>query len=473
MYFWEKHRGYQDRPMMITEQGKTFRYGEVYDWQERFLRELPPRSLVFFAGGNRAADLSVYLGLLRMEHVPLMLPETLGQKQKSHLIERYQPNALIDGRQKKIRMLHTGRVPMHPDLALLLLTSGSTGSPKAVRLSYRNLQSNAESIAEYLEITENDRAVTMLPLYYTYGLSVIHSHVQKGACLLVTERSILEQRFWEFLKRAGATSLAGVPYTYELFYRFHLENIRIPSLRTITQAGGHLSKELQQYMAEWTRNRGIRFYVMYGQTEATARMAYLPWEKCLEKPGSIGKAIPGGKLELADEAGGTVTGAGQEGELVYRGPNVSMGYAENREDLQLGDCRHQILHTGDLARRDAEGYFYITGRLARFVKLFGKRVSLDRVEQMIAEHWSGVSCACTGNDRGILLCMEQDVRCPAPEAVRNYLEDEAGIPGKAVRILPVCRIPRKENGKPDYTRLEALRAEGKTGQSFQNHDKKM
>ncbi len=459
MYFWEKHREYQDRPMLITEQGETFRYGEVWDWQERFLSGLPARSLIFFTGGRRAADLAIYLGLLRMGHVPLMLPETLGQEQKRQLVKRYQPNGLIDGRQKNIRMLHSEKVRMHPDLALLLLTSGSTGSPKAVRLSCRNLQSNAESIAEYLEITAADRAVTMLPLSYTYGLSVIHSHVYRGACLLVTERSILEQQFWEFLQTAGATALSGVPYTYELFHRFHLEDIPVPSLRTVTQAGGHLPEELQRYMAEWTRKRGIRFYVMYGQTEATARMAYLPWEKCLEKPGSIGRAIPGGTMELADETGAPVTGADQEGELVYHGPNVSMGYAENREDLQLGDCRHQTLHTGDLARRDRDGYYYITGRRARFVKLFGKRISLDQVEQLVTGRWPEVSCACVGDDTGILLCMEQKAGNPAPEAVRNFLEKEGGIPGKAVILRTLEEIPRRENGKTDYPQLKALQAE--------------
>jgi len=220
---------------------------------------------------------------------------------------------------------------------LLLTTSGSTGSPKLVRLSAKNLQSNAAAIAEYLGLTREERAITVLPMNYTYGLSVINSHLHSGARILLTNAPVIQKPFWEFFHLQEATSLVGVPYTYAMYHRMGLFKMELPSLRYMTQAGGKLPAAMVKEFAQWARTRGIRFFVMYGQTEATARMSYLPPDRVIEKTASVGVAIPGGRFSILDANNREITQSGVDGELVYRGPNVSLGYAESRADLEKED----------------------------------------------------------------------------------------------------------------------------------------
>ena len=261
--------------------------------------------------------------------------------------------------------------PVHEKLALLLATSGSTGSPKLVRLSRENVESNARAIREYLKLDETERPITTLPMQYTYGLSILNSHLLAGGCILMTKESCVQEGFWKFFREQKATSLGGVPYTYQILKRLRFFEQEFPWLRSMTQAGGKLPADLVTEVGTWAQARGIRFYVMYGQTEATARMSYLPPEDCLKKPGSIGIPVPGGKFSLLGEDGEPVCGTGVDGELIYEGANVSLGYAKNKEDLMRGDENRGVLHTGDIARRDADGYYYIAGRKKRFIKLYG------------------------------------------------------------------------------------------------------
>ncbi len=273
------------------------------------------------------------------------------------------------------------RREVHPDLALLLSTSGSTGSPKLVRISRRNLLANAGAIVDYLGLSETDRAITSLPLHYCYGLSVLHSHLLAGASVVLTDASVVDPCFADALRNHGVTSLAGVPHTFEMLEHAGADRVGVPSLRLLTQAGGRMAPDA---VTRWTARAetwGARFYVMYGQTEATARMAFLPPELAVRRPAAIGRAIPGGELRLEP-----VDGQPDDvGELVYRGPNVMMGYAERPDDLAEGALLDE-LRTGDLARFHADdGVFEIVGRRSRFVKPFGLRIDLDLIEQAVRD----------------------------------------------------------------------------------------
>ena len=343
---------------------------------------------------------------------------------------------------------------LNPDLALLLMTSGSTGSPKLVRQTAANISANAESIAEYLELSESERPVTVLPMNYTYGLSVINSHVISGACIIMTTRNILERAFWEQVMAKKVTSLVGVPFTYKMLERVEFRSMELPALRYMTQAGGRLPEELQERYAQYAAERHIRFYIMYGQTEATARMAYLPPDKCLEKRGSIGIAIPGGCFSIEDDDGSAVTEPGMSGELVYRGANVTMGYAVCRADLKLGDDWHGVLHTGDMARTDEDGFYYITGRKKRFIKLFGNRVSLDEMEKLFAARFAeaGIDFACTGSDDHLKLYT--DSKLPDTEdLMTDYFVEVTGFTPKAIEVIALDSIPRNDAGKIIYAAL--------------------
>jgi acyl carrier protein len=334
---------------------------------------------------------------------------------------------------------------LHPDLALLLSTSGSTGSPKLVRLSGGNLQSNAEAIGEALGIRSSDRTVTTLPLHYCYGLSVLNSHLARGASVLLTHLSVVDPCFWAEFTTRRATTLAGVPHTFDLLDRAGFESASLPSLRAVTQAGGRMAPEQVRRYAALGRERGWDLHVMYGQTEATARMATLAPDLALEHPGSIGTAVPGGTLSLDP------TGDDPDlGELVYSGPNVMMGYAHTPADLAAGPQLSE-LRTGDLARRTPEGLYEVVGRRSRFAKVVGLRVDLGQVERDLEQR--GLSALCADAGDGIVVVTPEP--CDA-SAVAAELATRYALPRRAVTVLAQTEAPRLASGKPDYPAIARL-----------------
>jgi long-chain acyl-CoA synthetase len=206
---------------------------------------------------------------------------------------------------------------------------------------------------------------------------------------------------------------------------------------------------LSKAFAEICEDKGIEFYVMYGQTEATSRMSYLPWKYARKKVGSIGIAIPGGKFWLEDKNRNVIIKNNSIGELVYQGDNVTMGYAENCFDLQNGDENDGILHTGDLAKRDADGFYYITGRIKRFLKMYGNRISLDEIEELIRT--AGYDCVCAGTDDNlkIYLTTEPDDK----DRIVNYIAKRTGINRAGFSFEYIDKIPRNESGKVQYSAL--------------------
>ncbi|SDZ90344.1 Acyl-CoA synthetase (AMP-forming)/AMP-acid ligase II [Eubacterium aggregans] len=467
---------FNHRVLAIMDEGREIDYQDIDGYVQKLKGVVQPRTLCFILCENKADVLLFYLAALRMDAVPLLLNDNISSEALRELINLYRPAFLLSGLDHeeinqmalclgRIEFITTETVlyridwpeqpPLHPDLALLLTTSGSTGSSKVVRLSKCNLQSNAEAIAQYLELEEDDRPVTTLPMSYTYGLSVIHSHLLVGATLLLTTKSVTERGFWEFCQENKGTSLAGVPYTYEMMDRLKIDLEQYPYIRTLTQAGGHLSEALQERYAQWSSQDRRRFVIMYGQTEATARMAYLPPEAIQRKLGSIGIPIPGGAFELVDTDGSRIEGDCQRGELVYTGPNVAMGYAECAQDLVKGDEWQGRLCTGDLAKRDSEGYYYIVGRKSRFVKLYGYRVSLDEIENNLTAHFPGYSFACIGHDAQKDLVIFTTDRAPKTEtAVTNALVELTRLPSSVFKVYAVEAIPMNASGKKDYVRLE-------------------
>jgi long-chain acyl-CoA synthetase len=336
--------------------------------------------------------------------------------------------------------------PVHPDLALLLSTSGSTGSPKLVRLTRSNLVANATSIATYLELDPGERAIQSLPMFYSYGLSVLNSHLVSGGSVVLTPESFLRPAFWQTFDSQECTSFAGIPYMYETLHRLRFDPAAHPSLRTLTQAGGGLKPELISHFHDQCRTCGKRLVVMYGQTEATARISYVPPGRLGEKIGSIGIAIPGGSLNLRP-----IPGMEPSCEMIYRGPNVMMGYAESRADLALGDVLHGELATRDLAVQDEDGYFRLVGRLSRFAKLFGRRISLEEVERNLEREFQAPAAVVEGENR-ICVFMEGPDGGTG-DRIAGHLAQFLGVPPKAIDARIVPSLPRTGNGKKNYSAL--------------------
>ncbi|MEQ4519733.1 AMP-binding protein [Pseudarthrobacter sp. B907] len=437
---------YGDRPAILTDT-LALSYRELAERvDELALRLGTERRLVALTAANDVDSLVAYLAALVGGHPLILLPEDKPAALDS-LLAAYDPDVVLrpGGGRTVLEERRPGtRHELHPDLALLLSTSGSTGSPKLVRLSHTNLQSNAESIAEYLGITPEDRAATTLPMSYCYGLSVINSHLLRGAGLVLTDLSVVDPCFWELFRNRGATAFAAVPYTFELLERVGFAEMELPGLRYVTQAGGRLAPESVRRYAELGRRNGWDLFVMYGQTEATARMAYLPPELAATVPGAVGVAVPGGSFRI-DPVPGL-----EHGELVYTGPNVMLGYAETPADLARGRTVTE-LRTGDLARKHPAGVYEVVGRRSRFVKIVGLRVDLGQVERLLAD--LGAQAAAAGTDDGVVVAVEgdQDTRL-----LGKVLAQGMGLPRAALELHAVEQLPRLGTGKLDYQAVLAL-----------------
>lgn len=456
---------FSSRVFIESDDGTELRYGDLNSWLSNLREVMEGRALVFCLCSNSIGSIAGYMAFLAGQNVPLLLDAAIDPPLLDKLLAKYRPQFiwrpqghLACGRDAPISLslggyelvrLGSETVELHPDLGLLLSTSGSTGSPKLVRLSYGNIESNAQSISEYLNLSLDEQPITSLPSHYSYGLSVINSHFYVGARLLVTNASIMQREFWDFARHKKATSLAGVPYTYEMLRRLRFFSMDLPDLKTITQAGGHLHPDRAEEFIAYAKNQNKSFVVMYGQTEATARMSYLNLTAREEKLGSIGQPIPNGKFQLLQDDGLEILESGKTGNLIYSGPNVSLGYAECCEDLSLGDERGGVLDTGDLAYRDNEGFYYINGRKNRFVKVYGNRLSLDEVEvlaKMVCDE-----CACLGEEDLIhIFITNPDLQL----SMRNHLVEKTGLNQRAFKVAIISEMPRNSAGKIQYGRLQ-------------------
>lgn len=447
--------------------GRTVTYGELRErWEAAggaLRATLGTRALAFLVMGNDTEAVTLYLGCLSSD-MPVCLIEP-APNPLQRLVEAYGPALLIlpasmDAPSGFLRHAEVAEgyglwirnpdraLAVHPDLSVLLSTSGSTGNPKLVRLSARNLSSNAESIARYLELGSEERAITSLPLHYSYGLSVLNSHLVAGGAAVLTDLSFLRPEFWAVAAEERCTSFAGVPFMYETLHRLRFDPKRYPALRTLTQAGGALRRELIEHYGALARATSGRFFVMYGQTEATARISYVPPETLPRKAGSIGIPIPGGRMSLVP-----AETAVDADELLYEGPNVMLGYADSPADLARGDVQRGVLRTGDLAREDADGFFYITGRLKRFAKLFGKRVSLEDIEVQVESGFPVLAAAVDAGDRIVLHVESRDP--PALRGIAAATAERLGVPPSSIEVVLVGALPRTASGKKDYRALEA------------------
>lgn len=462
MNFWNVHPEWESEVAVIEDEEDKqteYTFSQLYGLMSKFQKEFNgmPRMLGFIYCQNNMATLISYLASLNEKQVICLLDSKMNENLNKQLIKLYEPDWIwapeeksFDGYQPSYSEFgyrlslkdeaHRLNRNFYPELAVLLSTSGTTGSPKMVRLSYQNLQANAESISSYLNILPSHRAITTLPMQYSYGLSVINSHLLKGASLLLTEKSVINKKFWNLLQEYKATSFAGVPFTYEMLYKIGFLEKDYPSLQSMTQAGGRLDPNLKKEFQKVLSAKSIDFYVMYGQTEATARISYVPPNRLVEKIDSIGIPIPGGKLEIDADTS----------ELIYTGQNVMLGYAESGKDLSKGDELKGILKTGDLAKCDEDGFYFIVGRKKRFIKLFGLRINLDDVEMFI-ESTLNVKVYSVGNDEKMTIVGKGIIDA---DKVKNLIAKTYKIPVKAVQIVSMEEeIPRFSSGKVNYNHL--------------------
>jgi acyl-coenzyme A synthetase/AMP-(fatty) acid ligase len=449
--FWLNLEVFGEATALVDDAGQRMSYRSLAREADEAKSALPPAGLIAIETANQISAIVTYLACLRASRPVLLLPPEKVPGQNAAIIETYRPAWLFQADRPHEEQAQAGRstiVEPHPDLRVLLTTSGSTGSPKLVRLSARNIDSNAKAIAEYLALSSADRAPTTLSFSYSYGMAVLNSHLSVGATLLLTEKPVTDKAFWNLFAREKATSLACVPYHFDLLDRVGFAEMALPSLRYVTQAGGRLTDEKIKNYARLGQSRGWLLYVMYGQTEASPRMSYLPPHDAIAHSDTIGQAIPGGTLWLRGADGKPVETFGSQGELIYAGPNVMMGYAETSADLRHGP-QIEALETGDIATKTQNGYFKIVGRAKRFTKLYGLRINLDDIESSLTTQL-GSTVYCAGSDTRLAVFVTSPV---APARIHQILRETIKIQPSDVDIIEVAQVPRLPNDKPDYKAL--------------------
>ena len=448
----------------IDDGGGQLTYGELLALRKELASHLPERELVFCLCENKVGSLAGFVALYDNKDVCLLINAAIDRGLLDNLRETYRPSYYWMPESKSADfgfevILHykdyilckTGdKAPeMHPELSLLMTTSGTTGSPKLVRHKYGNVESNAKNVAKAFGWTPDERGIIDLPMQYTMGLNVICSHLQAGATVLLVAANLMHPKYWQFIKEQKGTNFTGVPFSYEILNRLRFFRMDLPYLTTMAEGGGKLSDTLFAAFANYAEEKGKRFFATFGTTETTARLAFLSPEKATQKCGSIGKSIPEGKLYLVDENGNEITQPDTEGELIYEGPNVTMGYATSIEDLTQGDEFCGVYHTGDIAKMDEDGCFYIVGRMKRFLKLFGLRVSLDQSERIISEHFN-IECACTGDDSKMKIYITKE---ELKDEVKKLISEKTGLISTLFEVNSIEAIPRFESGKINYKQL--------------------
>ena len=462
MYFLKNMEKNSFRTCFIDDRKNVFLYKDVLRKADLESKKLIQRRLIFVLAKNHTDFITSYVGFLRRGLVQMLLNPDIDKTLLFKLLESYLPTyifipksrsndflnfeTLYELNDHKVLIYNKTKIyPVNKDLALLLATSGSTGSKKFVKITHQNIYDNTKNIIKYLKINKNHKSITTMPPFYTYGLSIINTHLYSGSSIVVTNKSIMQKDFWLLMKKYKVTSFGGVPFFYEILKKLNFNKIHLPHLKYFTQAGGPIDNGLKRYFLNYALIKKKKFIIMYGQVEATARMTYLPFNSAMKKIGSVGIPIPGGKVFLKKGKNKNA----KEGEIIYKGKNASMGYANSFKDLNKDDENKGILSTGDLAYKDKDGYLFITGRKSRNVKLHGHRVNLDDLEKLLSK--IGYKCLCYGFDNNITIFHSN----------KNYTESILKILSTTIKAKSNCfklkyikKFPTNESGKISYKNLK-------------------
>jgi len=400
MFFLQNISKYKNKVALICKNNEKITYNQLCSESKIFIKNIEDKSLVFLLAGNNKETLISYLSLLKSDSVIVFINENTKHTTLENLITIYKPNYIFGNKNKiktdkkynvhsthfdyfLLKLRNKNKIRINNNLKIMMPTSGSTGSKKYVRISELNLISNTKSIIDYLSISSKDVAITTLPISYVYGLSIINTHLHQGASIVLNNESMINKNFWKNLNKYKVNNFNGVPYTYEILNKLKFDKLNLKNIKYFTQAGGKLNENLSKKIIDYCKKENKKFFTMYGAAEATARMSYVPWNHASNKIGSIGITVKGGRLWIEKDEK-KIEENNTEGELVYSGKNVSMGYATNVKDLNKGDENKGILKTGDIAKKDNDNFFYIQGRKDRYVKIFGNRVNLFELEEIIS-----------------------------------------------------------------------------------------
>lgn len=448
----------ESKTALISSEGQRVTYGELRVDILHMRESIPERCLMVIVCDNSVATIRFYLAAVAADCVPLLLGTDLYEEYLKNYIHLYQPQFIWMSKSKRKDASNWGRLcyeteqhilidtgipkgPMYEELAILLTTSGSTGNPKTVRISNKNIRENTKAIINALQLEENAIGVTILPMNYTYGMAICNMHMIMGATLIVTDYKVMDPRFLELVRNENITNIQGVPFVHEMLNRLGFYDDIMDSINLVTMGGGRAKAELHEKMNRVFAGKKIRFCAVYGQTEGTTMLTKLPDGKMMNDTECIGTACLGMEAWTDPDTG----------ELIFQGSSVCLGYAEKKEDLALGDVNHGILRTGDLADIDEKGKIYLRGRIRRFIKMAGIRVNLDDIENLVRKNIEGIECACCGSDDHMHVYVTQP---NLSNTIKKLISGQIPVSGIMLSVRYIPEILHNSNGKIDYQKME-------------------
>ncbi|MAV82118.1 MAG: hypothetical protein CMI90_01475 [Pelagibacteraceae bacterium] len=469
MGLFRSFKKFKKRIAIIDQEYLNLSYKEVLKETDKLKKKIKNRCLILIVSENSIGSLLAYIFCTLNNQVAIIIDSKTTNSNILKIFKNYQPNYVFLSKKKGnifkkicsekytffdqilLKNKKSRKQKLNKNLSLLLSTSGSMGSIKFVKLSKINLKHNTDSIIKYLKLTNKDTAITNLPISYSYMLSVINTHLEVGASVIISKYSLVEKEFWKTLKSSKITSLNGVPYTYEILLKIGLKNIKIDTLKYLTHAGGKIEKKMLKKIIKFCDKNNLKFFSMYGQTEASPRISYLKPEFSEKKLGSIGKGTPGNKIYLVDNLGKKIFKPLTEGEIICEGKNVFMGYSKNYEDLIEPNKENYKLKTGDLGFFDKDGFFYLTSRISKIAKIFGNRVDLGALENFMSQ--KGYKIACLSNNKKIFIFVEKKYK---KINLINVISKITNLNISSFELIKLKYLPRTPNNKISYNELKKL-----------------
>ena len=458
---------YKNNIAIIDNENSNLSYKQILKETNKIKKKIKNKSLILIISENTLGSLLAYIFCIMNNHVAIILDSKTTKKNILKIFKNYQPNYIFLSKEMKTLLnkncsekynfydqnLMKNKInkkkKLNRNLSVLLSTSGSMGSIKFVKLSKSNLKSNTDSIINYLKINNKDSAITNLPISYSYMLSIINTHFEVGGSIIISKHSLIEKKFWKIFKNSKVTSFNGVPYTYEMLIRIGLKNIKIKTLKYLTQAGGKLEKKKLKEIINFCKKNNIKFFSMYGQTEASPRISYLKPEFSEKKIGSIGKGLLGNKIYLINNNGKEILEPYMVGEIINEGKNVFMGYSKNSNDLSNPNEKNYKLNTGDLGFFDKDGFFFITGRVNRIAKIFGNRIDLGDLESLMSQ--KSYRVACLSDNNKIFIFIEKNYN---KTNLINSISKITNLNISSFELIKLKHFPRTSNNKISYSELK-------------------
>ena len=457
-FFWDNNNQLDSLDFIISEQ-KTYTFNEVFK-ESDLLYKNTSREIVLILCDRNIETVKAYIGALRNNLIPLLVDFEIKKGALVNILKAYEPKYIVSPSAKKFDEIYPDLIEkksygcntlytfdvkkknLNDELALLLLTSGSTGDPKSVRISKQNLSISSENITSYLKLDKNSRSISLLPFHYSYGLSVLHNVIYSRSSLLITKKTVFDKSLWDDCVNHKVTDASGVPFILEIMARLKFPDSFFKNLRCLTQAGGRLDPKITKHFLNLAMEHNFQYFTMYGQTEASPRISYVPSNMGFKKIGSAGIPIDCGEVFI-DNIGNKKG----KGELIYVGDNVCMGYATNTDELSRGDELKGILKTGDIAEIDQDNFITIIGRKKRFIKLKGISVNLDYVESLMNS--KSVKSLIIGKDDKLIIVVEENHKEKYEGIIKTIIKDNFNFHSSLISIKEE-KLSNMSSGKPDY-----------------------